>query len=131
MDVRRELIVDSDPDRVWEALTDPALLERWLAEEVELEPHEGGRVTARDRDGRGRTGVVEHVEPPRTLVLRWRDDEGTESTVAINVDAVARGSLVTVVETAAWTPAAAALASVAWGMRLSLAARAACAAALV
>jgi uncharacterized protein YndB with AHSA1/START domain len=124
MDVRRELLVDADPEHVWEALTEPALLEQWLADDVDLEPCEGGRVIARDGDGRGRSGVVERAEPPRLLVLRWWDDAGAESTVAITVDAVARGSLVRVVETADWTPAGAVMASLAWGMRLSLAARA-------
>jgi len=124
MDVRRELVVDADPERVWQALTDPALLEQWLAADVDLEPREGGRVVARDGDGRGRSGLVERYDRPHSLVVRWWDDYGAESTVAISVDAVARGSLVRVVETAEWTPAGAMMASLAWGMRLSLAVRA-------
>jgi len=123
MDVRREVVVDADPERVWEALTEPALLEQWLAADVDFEPCEGGRVVARDGDGGGRSGLVERFERPHSLVVRWWDDEGTGSTVAISVDEVAGGCLVRVVETADWTPAGAAMASVAWDMRFYALAR--------
>jgi uncharacterized protein YndB with AHSA1/START domain len=118
MNVRREILVETDPRHVWEALTNPALLEQWLAEDVDIDPREGGRIRASDGGG-GRTGLVERAEPPRLLVLRWWDEAGFGSTVAITVDAVARGSRVTVVETADWTPVAATMASISWGMRFS------------
>jgi len=123
MDVRRQLVVDADPEHVWEALTEPALLAQWLADDVDIEPCEGGRISASDRGGGGRTGIVERAVPPRLLAVRWWDDTGVESTVEISVDAVARGSLVTVVETANWTPAGAVMASVAWDMRFYALAR--------
>jgi uncharacterized protein YndB with AHSA1/START domain len=61
------VVVDTDldepPEKVWRALTEPALLERWLAEArekaevVESEPGQRLRLAWRDRDADG--GLVE------------------------------------------------------------------------
>lgn len=118
-EVRRELVLETEPERVWEALTTEELLERWLADEVTLEPFEGGSVVARDREGRGRSGVVERLDEPSELVLRWRDDDGVESRVELRVSAVAGGSRLVVVESAPFGPVATALAGVNWGMRFA------------
>src|SRR6478672_1746427 len=40
--VRREVVLPVDPERAWELITEPDELEGWLADEVELEPEEGG-----------------------------------------------------------------------------------------
>lgn len=44
--VERETVIDADADGAWEAISDPAMLERWLADEVDLEPVEGARMSA-------------------------------------------------------------------------------------
>jgi uncharacterized protein YndB with AHSA1/START domain len=61
------VVVDADldepPEKVWRALTEPALLDRWLAEAkdkaevVESQPGKSLRLTWRDRDADG--GLVE------------------------------------------------------------------------
>ena len=67
--VRREIVLPVEPERAWELMTEPAELEGWLADEVELEPEEGGDVRVAWDDGEQREGVVEEVEPERRLVL--------------------------------------------------------------
>ena len=52
--VRREVVLPVEPDRAWELITDPAELEGWLADEVELDPEEGGAVHVRFEDGEER-----------------------------------------------------------------------------
>ena len=76
MEVERELHLDAPTDEVWHALTDPERLERWFANEVELDPTPGGRATFRWENGEVREAVVEDVELERRLVLRWLDDDG-------------------------------------------------------
>src|SRR4029453_18173862 len=71
--VRREAVLPVEPERAWELITDPSELEGWLAEEVELEPEEGGDVHVRFEDGEERWGTVEEVEPERRLTFSWGD----------------------------------------------------------
>jgi uncharacterized protein YndB with AHSA1/START domain len=64
----------SQPERVWDALTDPSALNQWFGQTnllaraglpFSLRPHAGGDLPAG-------AGEVVAVEPPRRLVLRWR-----------------------------------------------------------
>ena len=71
--VRREVVLPVDPERAWELITEPEELEGWLADEVELEPEEGGDVHVTFEDGEQRWGTVEEVEPERRLAFRWGD----------------------------------------------------------
>jgi uncharacterized protein YndB with AHSA1/START domain len=75
MDVEREIEFPVPPDEVWEALTEPDQLEEWFANDVELEPREGGAGVFRWANGEERRGIVIVAEPPERLVLDW-DDEG-------------------------------------------------------
>ena len=68
--VRREVVLPVDPDRAWELITDPGELEGWLADDVELEPEEGGEVRVEWDDGERREGIVEEVDEGRRLVVR-------------------------------------------------------------
>src|SRR3954454_4988494 len=91
--VRREVTLPVEPDRAWELITDPEELEGWLADEVELEPEEGGDVHVTFEDGVKRWGTVEEVEPERRLVFSWGDSR-EESTP----DPVESGTRLVVVE---------------------------------
>jgi uncharacterized protein YndB with AHSA1/START domain len=96
--VRRAITLPVTRDRAWRAVTEE--LDAWLADEVELDPREGGEVTVRWNDGRSRTGVVEEVAEERRLSFRWRadDDAGAESLVEFTLDDVEDGTRVTVLE---------------------------------
>ena len=61
--VRREIVLPVEPERAWELITDPDELEGWLADEVELDPEEGGAVHVRFEDGEERWGTVEEADP--------------------------------------------------------------------
>jgi uncharacterized protein YndB with AHSA1/START domain len=96
VDVEREIILETPPDEVWAALTEPEQLEQWFAPEVELVPETGGRAVFRWPNGEQREAVIEEVDPERRLVLRWLDDDGI---VSIELDgATADGTRVRVVE---------------------------------
>ncbi len=94
MDVRREVVLPSEPDEVWEALTEPERLEDWFATDVELEATPGGRGRFRWGDGEERRVSVEHVEPERRLALRYED--GGE--VTFTLEPVEAGTRLVVVE---------------------------------
>ena len=75
MEVTREIVFPVPPDEVWEALTDPEQLEEWFANDVELDPREGGAGLFRWDDGEERRATVVVAEPGERLVLDW-DEEG-------------------------------------------------------
>jgi uncharacterized protein YndB with AHSA1/START domain len=100
MEVTRELVVEAEPDEVWDALTDPDRLEEWFANDVELEAEPGGEGIFRWQDGEERRAFVEDVEVGRRFAFRWRDGDGTETVVAFSIDAVPEGTRLVVTESA-------------------------------
>jgi uncharacterized protein YndB with AHSA1/START domain len=114
--VKRTVLLEAAPAEVWEALTDESLLSEWLAPEVELDPREGGELVCRFEDGEERRGEIALVEEAERLAFHWRREEGGESHVEWIVDAVADGTRLTVIETAA---PAGPLLGAAWAPRLS------------
>jgi uncharacterized protein YndB with AHSA1/START domain len=69
--LRFERALAHPPERVWQALTDPAEQGSWHPTPCELEPHEGGRVAY---DGEMPDGEVVEYEPPRLLAHTWGGD---------------------------------------------------------
>src|SRR5690348_6191562 len=123
-EVRREVTLPLSREEAWEAITDPAELETWLAEEAELDAEPGGEVAVRFDDGAEREGVVEEVEPGERLALRWWDvdEPWGPSRVELTLVDAPQGTRLIVVETslvaglpvpapAAWAPRLQALAS--------------------
>ena len=108
MEVTREIVVDAEPEEVWEALTDPARLEEWFANDVELDAEAGGEGVFRWENGEERYALVEEVDVGRRFSFRWRDGAGEETVVAISLDAVAAGTRVVVKESATGPTACAA-----------------------
>ena len=100
MTVRRELVLPVSPERAWAALTDPACLAEWFANEVELDLRPGGKGDFRWSDGAERHAVVEAVEPTRCFRFQWSEPDGDETTVAFSLDEVPGGTRLTVTESA-------------------------------
>ena len=66
MEVTREIVFPDSPDAVWKALTEAEQLEEWFANDVELDPREGGDGVFRWDDGeerRAKVLVAEHAVP--------------------------------------------------------------------
>jgi uncharacterized protein YndB with AHSA1/START domain len=126
--VTREIVLPLERDEAWRVVTEPDHLRQWLADDVEIDLVEGGRIELGWDGGGSRRGVVETVEEHERLVFRWRpDDAGSldvETTVEIGLDDVDDGTRVTVVETgfeavpAAAAPGCMAVSSWAWDVRL-------------
>jgi uncharacterized protein YndB with AHSA1/START domain len=81
VEVTREIVFPVPPDEVWEALTDPEQLEEWFANDVELDPREGGEGVFRWDDGEERHATVVEAAPGERLVLDWDDDGTVELTL--------------------------------------------------
>jgi uncharacterized protein YndB with AHSA1/START domain len=97
--VRRELLLPFPREEAWPLLGDPAELETWYAEQVDLEIAEGARGTVRLAEGE-REAVVEEVVPGRRLALRLHDadDPAAGTLVELTLDDVEDGTRLVVVE---------------------------------
>jgi uncharacterized protein YndB with AHSA1/START domain len=107
--IERELELPAPPDEVWQAVTDPAWLALWLADEVTLELTPGGEARFRIGD-QVRSGWVEEISPPDPaaaegcgsgwLAFWWARDEEPASRVEFSLIPIQRErTLLRVVET--------------------------------
>jgi uncharacterized protein YndB with AHSA1/START domain len=95
--VRRELVLPLERAAAWPLIADPAELESWFADAVDLdvEPGAEGSVTV---EGEERRALVEEVAVCRRVVLRWWDGDGDASVVELTLDDDADGTRLTVLE---------------------------------
>lgn len=96
--VHRAVVLPVSRERAWEAVTDPAQLACWLADEVELDAREGGTATFAWEDGTTRVAVVDELAEQRRIAFRWHDEQQEESLVELTLDDVEGGTRVSVVE---------------------------------
>ncbi len=97
--VLREVVLAAPLADVWVAVTAPEHLGAWFGAEVDFEPRPGAALSFRFPDGSARRGVVETVEPPHRLVIRWRPVRveagevwlGDATTVELTLEAAADG----------------------------------------
>ncbi len=106
MNLERSIEVQSSPEEVWAALTEPERLSIWfgaMAVEVELRP--GGRITFQRGSALWR-GLVEAIEPPRRFAFRWLLREDQPASARTRVEFVVEpgrvGTRLTVRETPLW-----------------------------
>jgi uncharacterized protein YndB with AHSA1/START domain len=91
--IERELELPVDLDTLWCAVTDPATLRTWLADEIEWELQPGGAA---------RFGWVEEVCAPQEgearLAFWWQLDGEPGSRVLLELSQTARGTRLVVIE---------------------------------
>lgn len=102
--IERELILPVPPERVWEALTDPAHVSRWFGVEAEIDLRPGGAVVFGWPDHGRFHGVVDDVIPPSVFSYRWcldldtPVDAGPTTKVRFTLEAAPEGTRLTLVE---------------------------------
>jgi uncharacterized protein YndB with AHSA1/START domain len=87
--VRMVDVFDTDATDLWDALTDPRRLARWIAE-VEGDLRVGGVVQARFTSGWEGPGRIETCDPPHHLLARM--DPGTPDETVIEATITPEGS---------------------------------------
>jgi len=90
--VEREIRIEAPPSVVFEFLTDPAKMVRWMGTEAVLEPWPGGRYYVNLNGHEVASGEVLEIIPERRLVFSWGWADGSlplrpgESTVEISLE---------------------------------------------
>jgi len=104
--VEQSTEIDADVDEVWEVLTDPDALGRWLGTEVDLDlaPGAAGRVV--DPDGTVRQVLVTDVDEATRVAWHWWEDGGPLTSVEITLTPIPSGTRVDVHEIYAVAPGA-------------------------
>ena len=97
--VQREIRIDAAPSAVFEFLTDPAKMVRWMGTEAVLDPRPGGDYGVNiNRHERVKGEVIELVRD-RRLVFTWGWESGVlpvapgQSTVEISLEPDGEGTL--------------------------------------
>ena len=92
------------PEKVWRALTDPALLAEWLLPVVGLELEPGAAFTFRTQPHPGWDGTVQcrllAIDPPRSLSYTWVvGDMALDTVVTFTLTPTATGTRLSLVQT--------------------------------
>lgn len=85
--IEREIFIDAEPERVWEAFTEAQEIVNWFALKSESKPGVGGYIgLSWDMKSiePGRCHIVEW-DPARHLLMTWRDAPGGENELPIDV----------------------------------------------
>jgi uncharacterized protein YndB with AHSA1/START domain len=74
--IERELHVKAAVERVWQVITQPEYVRRWLGDKAEIDLRPGGAALFGWNEYGDGHAVVERVEPPRVFAFRWARDPG-------------------------------------------------------
>jgi uncharacterized protein YndB with AHSA1/START domain len=90
------------PEKVWRALTDPALLAEWLLPVVDLELEPGAAFTFKTQPQPGWDGTVNcqflEIETHRKLSYTWRVGFGIDTVVTFTLTPTASGTHLSLVQ---------------------------------
>jgi uncharacterized protein YndB with AHSA1/START domain len=96
-----EFDLSHPPERVWRALTDPALLAEWLLPVVDLKLEPGAAFTLKAEPQPGWDGIVNcrllELEPQRKLSYRWVVGD-IDTVVTFSLTPTASGTRLSVVQ---------------------------------
>ncbi|MGW2327341.1 SRPBCC family protein [Streptomyces sp. NPDC001700] len=75
--LRLERRIAHSPEKVWQALTDPAELAHWFPSEVRVDLRVGGRMgfVFPGREAPDMEGVITELDPPHVFAFTWGEDQ--------------------------------------------------------
>lgn len=96
--IERSADIDAPAEEVWEHLVDGAMASLWMGGEMEIVPRHGGRVGLDRGDGDPVFGMVEEIDPGRSITWTWRTRDREPTQVTISLEPGETGTRVTVIE---------------------------------
>lgn len=104
LDITRTIDINAPAEKVWAALTEPDLIAQWFGDACEFDASPGGTGVFGWKDHRSHV-VVEHIDPPKTLVYRWGRESGVapapgnSTVVRFDLTEIAGGTRLSLAET--------------------------------
>lgn len=95
-EVHLQRVLPATPARLWQAITDPKELSKWMAP-TEITPGKGGKVSVFfDNDENVRDGEILIWDEPQTLEYQWIFDGEEPSILRFDLEPHPQGTLLTV-----------------------------------
>ena len=115
--IEKSTVIPATPARLYKSLTEAKQLSRWMADQVESDPHEGGQVVVH-YDGHEKRGEYRRLIRGVEVGIRWTQFEESVpiDLTGFKIDKVAQGTRVRVVDFA--VPEDAAELQALWAQRL-------------
>ena len=115
--VEKSTVIPASPTRLYKSLTDAKQLSRWLADQVQSDPREGGQIVI-DYDSHEKRGEYRRLIPGVKVGISWTQFEESVpiDITGFKLDKVAQGTRVRVVDFA--TPEDADALQAMWAQRL-------------
>ena len=95
--ITREIDIDASPEMVFRFFTEPALLERWLCVQAEVDARPGGGYVFNVTGSHTTRGTFLVLEPARRVVCTWLFDHvepPLPTTVEVTLTPLGRGTRV-------------------------------------
>ncbi|HEX8036516.1 MAG TPA: SRPBCC domain-containing protein [Ktedonobacterales bacterium] len=85
--IEKDMFIKATPERVFQALTEKAELERWFVQTAEIDLRVGGAIRLEWAPGMFETGTIIALEPPHRLSYTWEAFEPSPTTVTFELTA--------------------------------------------
>lgn len=85
--IEKEVFIKATPQRVFQALTEKAELERWFAKTAELDLRPGGAISFYWGTGVSNVGKILEINPPSRISYTWEAMEPSPVTITFQLDA--------------------------------------------
>ena len=93
--VSHQYFIHSSPKKVFDAMTDPKQIVKWLADSAEIDLREGGQYKIGWKDGPQHSGMILQLIPGKSMTLSW-EWEGVslhDTKFKLSVESKGSGSL--------------------------------------
>lgn len=97
--IEKDLFIKATPQRVFQALTEKAELERWFAQTAELDLRPGGAISFYWGPGVFESGQIVALDPPHRLSYTWEAMEPSPVTITFKLNAENDGTRLHLIHT--------------------------------
>ena len=97
--LEKDVFINATPERVFQALTEPAELERWFVAKAEVDVRPGGTIRFEWGPGVFNVGKILVLDPPHCLSYSWEVQTPSPTTVTFALTAEHDGTRLHVINT--------------------------------
>lgn len=97
--IEKDVFINATPDRVFQALTEKAELERWFVPTAEIDARPGGAIKFEWGPGMVEVGTILVLEPPHRLSYTWENLGPSPTTITFELTAENDGTRLRLIHT--------------------------------